>query len=56
LDTSEFCTGKITPGGKSPQKYVYGIPEQQTAKHHAKFGWPPVSDIAAVMKPRREIH
>jgi len=26
------------------------------AKHHAKFGWPPVSDIAAVTKLRRKTH
>jgi len=27
---------------------------QQTAKHRAKFGWLPLSDGAAVTKPRRE--
>jgi len=26
----------------------------ETAKHHAKFRLPPVNDVAAVTKPRRE--
>ena len=34
---------------------VYSVPAQETAKHRAKFGWPLVSDIAAVTKPIREI-
>ena len=38
--------------GKSPKKYR--VPAQETAKDRAKFGWPLVSDITAVMKPRRE--
>jgi len=33
---------------------TYRVPAQETAKHRAKFGWPPVSDVAAVMKARRE--
>jgi len=33
---------------------MYGLPAQETGKHRAKFGWPPVSDVAAVTKPRRE--
>ena len=33
---------------------VYSVSAQETAKHLAKFGWPPVIDVAAVMKPRRE--
>jgi len=51
-----FACGKVTQGGKSHQKCIYGIPAQQTAKHHAKFRWPPVSDVAAVMKTRCETH
>ena len=27
---------------------------QETAKHRAKFGWLPLSDVGAVTKPRRE--
>ena len=38
----------------SPQKCIYGVPVQETAKHHAKFGWLPLSDVAAVTNPRRE--
>jgi len=32
---------------------MYSVPAQETAKHHAKFGWPPVSDVTAVTKARR---
>ena len=41
-----FARSKIPSGGKSPQKYIYSVPAQETAKDHAKFGWPPVSDVA----------
>ena len=34
---------------------VRGRCSQETAKHHAKFGWPPLSDVGAVTLPRREI-
>jgi len=33
---------------------VYNVPAQETAKHRAKFGWSPVSDVAAVTKASRE--
>jgi len=48
---SEFCTwqNSIT---KSPQKRIYSEPAQETAKHPAKFRWPPLSDIGAVTKAR----
>jgi len=49
-----FAAGKIPLGGKSPRKCIYSGPAQETAKHHAKFCWPPVSDVAAVMKLKRE--
>jgi len=45
---------KILSGSKSPQKCVYSIPAQETAKYRAKFGWPLVSDVTALTKPRRE--
>jgi len=45
---------KIPSGGKSPQKCICYVPAQETAKDRAKFGWPPVSDVAALTKPRRE--
>jgi len=54
---SEICTwqncvpGKIPLRGKSPQKSVLA---QEMAKHRAKFGWPPLSDGAAVRKSRRK--
>ena len=49
-----FAPGKIPSGGKSPRKYTYSIAAQEMAKHRAKFGWPLVSDIAAVTLSRRE--
>ena len=49
-----FARGKIPPGGKSLQKCIYSVPAQEMAKDRARFGWPPVSNIAAVTKPRRE--
>jgi len=27
---------------------MYSLAAEETAKHRAKFGWPPVSDVAAV--------
>ena len=48
-----FALGKVPLVGKSPQN-VYNVPAQYTTKHRAKFGWPPLSDVGAVMKPRRE--
>jgi len=49
-----FAPGTIPLGGKSPRKCIYNVAAQETAKHGAKFGWPRVSDVAAVTKPRRE--
>ena len=49
-----FHVAKISPGAKSPWKCIYSVQVQEMAKHHAKFGWPPVNDVAAVTKPRRE--
>jgi len=38
---SEFCIWpKNSVKGQQPQKYIYGAPAQETAKHHAKFGPP----------------
>ena len=44
----------ILRGGRFFVDTLYCVPAQETAKHRAKFGWPPVSDVAAVTKPRRE--
>jgi len=51
-----FAPGKIPLRGKSPGKCIYSVPAQEMAKHCAKFGWLPLSDVAAVTKPRRETH
>jgi len=32
-----FARGKIPSGGKSPQKCIYRVTAQETAKHHVKF-------------------
>jgi len=42
------------PGARAPQKCIYCVPAQEIAKHRAKFGWLLLSEVAAVMKPRRE--
>ena len=49
-----FARGKIPSEGKISRKCIYSVPGQETAIHRAKFGRPPVSDVAAVMKARRE--
>jgi len=51
---SEFCTWQNSVMGNSRRKCIYNLPAQVSAKHHAKFGWLPLRDIAAVTKPRRE--
>jgi len=43
---------RISLGATAPK--MYSVPAQNTAKHRAKFGWPPVSDVGAVTKQRRE--
>jgi len=49
---SEYCTWQNSIRGQDPPKmYIYSVPAQEMVKHHAKFGWPPVSDVAAVTKP-----
>ena len=49
-----FALGKFLSGGKSPQNCIYSVSAQETAKHRAKIGVTPVSDVAAVTLPRRE--
>jgi len=49
-----FARGKIPLRGNSRRKCIYSLPAQVKAKHRAKFGWPSVSDVAAVTLPRRE--
>jgi len=57
---SEFCTRQNSVRKEEPPKMymlyqnVYVVPVQETTKHHAKFGWPTVSAVATVTKPRRE--
>ena len=33
---------------------VPNLPAQESAKYRAKFGWPPLTDVGAATKPRRE--
>ena len=49
-----FARGEIPSGGKRARKCIYSVPGQETAKHRAKFGWPPINDVAAVTKARLE--
>jgi len=51
---SEFCTWKNSIRGKSLPKCIYSVLAREMAKHRGKFGWPLLSDIGAVMKPRHE--
>ena len=51
---SEVCTWQNSVRGQEPPKCIYSVLAQETAKHRAKFGWPPVSNVNAVMKPRCE--
>ena len=51
---SEFCTWPNSVRGQQPQKCMCSVQAHETAKHHAKCGWPPLSNIAAVTKSRRE--
>jgi len=44
---------KFRYGARAPEN-VYSVPAQETAKHRVKFGWPPVSDVAAVTNARCE--
>ena len=43
-----FAPGTIPFGGKNSRKYIHSIPARQTAKHCAKSGGFPLSDVAAV--------
>ena len=51
---SEFCTWQNSVGGQEPWKCTYSVPAQEMAKHRAKFGWPPLSDVGSVTTQRRE--
>jgi len=46
-----FARGEIPSGSKSPPYMAYQPRDGQTS---CKCGWPPVNDVAAVTKPRRE--
>jgi len=51
-----IARGKVLLLNNSRRKCINSLPAQETAKHHAKFGWLLLSDVAAVTKPRRESH
>jgi len=55
IASHHHCTWQNSITAQSPPKlYTYSVPTQETAKHRAKFGWLPLSDVPAVTKPRRE--
>jgi len=37
---------------RCPQKCIYNVPAQKTAKHCAMYRWSLVNDVTGVMKPR----
>jgi len=45
---SEFYTWWNSVRGQGPPK-MNSVPAQEMAKHRAKFGWPPVNNVAAVL-------
>ena len=49
---ADSLRGANWPGS---EKARYRAPAQETAKHRAKCGSPPLSDFSAATKPRREI-
>jgi len=51
---SEFCTWQNSITGQEPLKCIHSVLAQEMAKHPAKFGWLPLTEVAAVTKPRRE--
>jgi len=52
----EFWTWQNSVTGQQPPKMysIHNVQAQQMVKHRAKFGWLPLSNVAAVRKPRRE--
>jgi len=51
---ANFEDFKTFYGGRFFVDKVYSVPAEEMATHRAKFGWPSVSDVAAVTKARRE--
>jgi len=51
-----FARSKIPSGvkRKSPPTCIHSVPAQETAKHRARFGWPPVNNIDSVTKAKCE--
>ena len=49
---SEFCTWQNSVTEQHPPKLYKYLPAEVRAKHCAKFGLLPLSDVAAVTKPR----
>jgi len=52
---SELCSWQNSVRGKRPPKCIYSVPAQETAKHHAKFGWPLLSDVGAVTQDAKPV-
>jgi len=54
---SEFCTWQNSVTGQEPQKmYIQCTSPAWRRPNIVQSGWPPLSDVAAVTKPRRETH
>jgi len=50
---SEFCSWQNSIRGQDPPK-MYTVYQQRKQPKIKQFCWPPVCDVAAVMKPKRE--
>jgi len=53
-ENARLARSKILSAVKSPRKCIHSVAAQQTPKHRAKFGLPPMNDVASVTKARRE--
>ena len=51
-----FARGKILSVARALENVYIVLPAQETAKHCTNVGSPPVSDVAAVTKAKRETH
>jgi len=51
---SEFCTWQNSVTGQEPPKIYIQCSSAGDGQTCAKFGWPPLSNVGAEMKPRRK--
>jgi len=54
LENDGLEIGRLEIGRQANDRLHINVAAQETAKRRAKFGWPPMSDIGAPTKARRE--